>query len=237
MSDDPGGEVSVEASGETVGEAKWAAIRELERLIPSLDRESVRFQVVTEGERGILGVGTMPARVVASATAPTARVVSPPSVVERPATERDVAVGLLERVAAVLGLPVAIEVVESETELIATATGGDAGVLIGRHGQMLDALQVLANAVAHHTVGQERRRIVIDAAGYRERRGATLEQLARRTADRVTATGERSPLEPMSAIERRIVHESLKDDPEVVTASEGAEPYRCVVILPRPAAD
>ncbi len=233
MSDETTGDVSVEATGETVGEAKWAAIRELERLIPSLDRDTVRFQVVTEGERGILGVGTTPARVVASAAAAAEREVSRPTVAERPTTERDVAVGLLERVTAALGLPTSIELEESETELVATATGGDAGVLIGRHGQMLDALQVLANAVAHHTVGPERLRIVIDAAGYRARRGATLEQLARRTAESVIATGERAALEPMSAVERRIVHESLKDDPQVVTASEGAEPYRCVVVSPR----
>lgn len=237
MSDDATEEVSVEATGETVGEAKWAAIRELERLIPSLDREAVRFQVVTEGERGILGVGTTPARVVASAPAAAEREGSRPTVVERPTTEREVAVGLLERVTAALGLPSSIELEERETELVATATGGDAGVLIGRHGQMLDALQVLANAVAHHTVGPERLRIVIDAAGYRDRRAATLEQLARRTADRVIATGERAALEPMSAVERRIVHESLKDDPEVVTASEGAEPYRCVVVSPGRSAD
>lgn len=233
MNDEGSEDVSVEAAGETVGEAKWAAIRELERLIPSLDRETVRFQVVTEGERGILGVGTTPARVVASAAVPAGRELSRPSVVERPTTERDVAVGLLERVTVVLGLPSSIELEERETELVATVTDGDAGVLIGRHGQMLDALQVLANAIAHQTVGQERLRIVIDAAGYRDRRGATLEELARRTADRVIATGERAPLEPMSAVERRIVHESLKDDPEVVTASEGAEPYRCVVVSPR----
>jgi spoIIIJ-associated protein len=242
MSDAPVEDVSVEATGETVGEAKWAAIRELERLVPSLDRETVRFQVVTEGERGILGVGTTPARVVASVaapveTAPTRQTAAELPTTELPTTEREVAVGLLERVTGVLGLPSSIELEERETELVAIAKGGDAGILIGRHGQMLDALQVLANAVAHHTVGPDRRRIVIDAAGYRDRRGATLEQLARRTADRVIATGERTALEPMSAVERRIVHESLKDDPEVMTASEGAEPYRCVVVLPRRSAD
>jgi len=108
-----------------------------------------------------------------------------------------------------------------------------AGVLIGRHGQMRDALQLLANAIAHSRLGDERRRIVIDAAGYRARRAETLETLARRTAERVSATGQPTMLEPMSAVERRIVHEALKDDPEVETASEGAEPYRCVVVLPR----
>jgi spoIIIJ-associated protein len=224
-------ELSVEATGETVGEAKWAAIRELERLIPGLDRETVRLQVVTEGERGLLGVGTTPAQVVATAPA-LPRPPSPPQE-ESASDERGIATGLLERVSAALGVPVAIELDEDEDEVRAAVTGGDAGVLIGRHGQMLDALQLLANAIAHHVVGPDRRRIVIDAAGYRARRTASLEQLARRTAERVAATGERAPLEPMSAVERRIVHESLKDDPDVATASDGDEPYRYVVIVPR----
>lgn len=225
-------ELSVDATGETVGEAKWAAIRELERLIPGLDRETVRFQVVTEGERGLLGVGTTPARVVA--TAPALSRPAPPADEEGEASdERAIAVGLLERVSSALGEPLAIEVDETEREVRATVTGRDAGVLIGRHGQMLDALQVLANAVAHHTAGPDRRRIVIDAAGYRARREASLEQLARRTAERVAATGERAALEPMSAAERRAVHECLKDDPEVTTASDGDEPYRYVVVVPR----
>ena len=63
-------EVSVEATGETVGEAKWAALRELERLAPGIDRDEVRFQVVSEGERGLLGVGYAPARVLASVERP-----------------------------------------------------------------------------------------------------------------------------------------------------------------------
>jgi spoIIIJ-associated protein len=121
----------------------------------------------------------------------------------------------------------------AQAEVVASASGPDAGVLIGRHGQMLDALQLLANAIAHARIGEDRRRIVIDAAGYRARRTETLETLARRTAERVSATGRPTMLEPMSAVERRIVHEALKDDPEVETASEGAEPYRCVVVLPR----
>lgn len=224
-------ELSVDATGETVGEAKWAAIRELERLIPGLDRETVRFQVVTEGERGLLGVGTTPARVVATAPALSRPV--PPAEEGEASDEQAIAVGLLERVASALGSPLAIEVDETEGEVHATVTGRDAGVLIGRHGQMLDAIQVLANAVAHHTVGADRRRIVIDAAGYRARREASLEQLARRTAERVAATGERAALEPMSAAERRAVHECLKDDPEVTTASDGDEPYRYVVVVPR----
>ena len=130
-----------------------------------------------------------------------------------------------------------VDVTEGDEEVVATVTGGDLGVLIGRHGQMIDALQYLANAMAHRSVGDDRRRIVVDAAGYRARRSATLETLARRSAEQASATGRRVELEPMSAVERRLVHEALKDDPEVETASEGVEPNRYVVVLPRRSAD
>jgi spoIIIJ-associated protein len=229
-------ELSVEATGETVGEAKWSALRELERLAPGIDREAVRFQVVSEGERGLLGVGYAPARVVATAERPAAPAATTPA---EAASEGEPAVAreLLERVVTALGVDARVAVAESGDEVVATVTGGDLGVLIGRHGQMIDALQYLANAIAHRSVGQERRRIVVDAAGYRARRSATLETLARRSAEQASATGRRVELEPMSAVERRIVHEALKDDPEVETASEGAEPNRYVVVLPRRSAD
>jgi spoIIIJ-associated protein len=225
-------EVSVEATGETVGEAKWSALRELERLAPGLDRDAVRFQVVSEGERGLLGVGYTPARVVATAERPEERVSAPPA-----EGEAGVAQELLERVVSALDVDARVDVSESDEEVVVTVTGGDLGVLIGRHGQMIDALQYLANAMAHRSVGDERRRIVVDAAGYRARRSATLETLARRSAEQASATGRRVELEPMSAVERRIVHEALKDDPEVETASEGAEPNRYVVVLPRRSVD
>jgi spoIIIJ-associated protein len=228
-------ELSVEATGETVGEAKWSALRELERLAPGIDRDAVRFQVVSEGERGLLGVGYAPARVVATADRPAAPAATAP--VEAAEGEPAVARELLERVVTALGVDARVELAESDDEVVATVTGGDLGVLIGRHGQMIDALQYLANAIAHRSVGEERRRIVVDAAGYRARRSATLETLARRSAEQASATGRRVELEPMSAVERRIVHEALKDDPEVETASEGVEPNRYVVVLPRRSAD
>ena len=226
-------EVSVEATGETVGEAKWAALRELERLAPGIDRDAVRFQVVSEGERGLLGVGYTPARVVATAERPAERGAPAPPVEGEAAVARE----LLERVVSALDVEARVDVTEADEEVVATVTGGDLGVLIGRHGQMIDALQYLANAMAHRSVGDERRRIVVDAAGYRARRTATLETLARRSAEQASATGRRVELEPMSAVERRLVHEALKDDPEVETASEGVEPNRYVVVLPRRSAD
>ncbi len=120
---------------------------------------------------------------------------------------------------------------------MATLVGDDLGVMIGRHGQTIDALQYLANAIGYRTWGEERVPVVVDAAGYRARRAASLESLARRGAERAAATGARVELEPMTAVERKIVHELLKDDPEVETASEGAEPNRFVVVLPRRSAD
>jgi spoIIIJ-associated protein len=226
-------EVSIEATGETVGEAKWSALRELERLAPGIDRDAVRFQVVSEGERGLLGVGYTPARVVATAERPEERGAQAPPAEGEAAVARE----LLERVVGALDLDARVDVTEGDEEVVATVTGGDLGVLIGRHGQMIDALQYLANAMAHRSVGDDRRRIVVDAAGYRARRSATLETLARRCAEQASATGHRVELEPMSAVERRLVHEALKDDPEVETASEGVEPNRYVVVLPRRSAD
>lgn len=227
-------EVSVEATGETVGEAKWAALRELERIAPGIDRDGVRFQVVSEGERGLLGVGYAPARVLASVARPLE---NGPQATASDTGEAAIARELVERVVSTLALDASVRVDDREDEVLATVTGGDLGVLIGRHGQMIDALQYLANAIAHRKLGDERRRIVIDAAGYRARRSTTLEGLARRSAERASATGHRVELEPMSAVERRIVHEALKDDPEVTTLSEGTEPNRFVVVVPRRSAD
>ena len=127
-------EVSVEAEGETVGEAKWAAVRELQRLAPGLDREAIRFQVVTEGERGLLGVGTTPARVVATALAPAPQpAVAPVEHDDRLGSEADIAAGLLRRALDALGLDGDVEVGErvssregAEPEVVAIASGPDA---------------------------------------------------------------------------------------------------------------
>ncbi|MBD0338435.1 MAG: protein jag [Thermoleophilia bacterium] len=217
--------LSVEATGETLGEAKWAALRELEALHPGLDKAAVSFQVVSEGERGILGVGYAPARVVAT--------VPPDAVAEAGGPESEggeLVRQLLGRVTAAVGVSCRIAIEEDEETIRAALAGRDLGVLIGRHGQTIDALQYLANAFVLRS-GQ-RKRVVVDAAGYRARREATLETLARRTARRVAETGERVALEAMSPVERRIVHELLKDDAAVETVSEGLEPHRHVVVVP-----
>jgi spoIIIJ-associated protein len=225
-------DVTVEMTGETVGEAKWAALRELERLRPGLNKDAVRFQVVSEGERGLLGVGYEPARVVASVDqedAPEPAQAAPRDESDDAAHLRDV----VERIAREIGVQCTIEIEETDEELRAVCDGNDLGMLIGRHGQTIDAIQYLANAIIFRGRYDERKPVIVDAAGYRDRRQATLDALALRMAEQAAATGQRVELEPMTAVERKIVHEKLKDDPEVETASEGTEPNRFVVIYPR----
>jgi spoIIIJ-associated protein len=217
--------ITVESTGETVGEAKWAALRELELLVPGLDRDSVEFQVVSEGERGLLGVGFTPAHVIASAAAQGAAAGSDASSATQTARE------FVQRAAAAIGASVTATAVERDDVVTVTCTGADLGLFIGKHGQTIDAIQYLANAMARSQGDQHA--VVVDAAGYRARRTATLETVAKRTAQRASATGHRVELDPMTPVERKIVHEALKDDPEVETASEGSEPNRYVVVLPR----
>jgi spoIIIJ-associated protein len=220
--------VSVEATGETVGEAKWNALRDLERAAPGLDKAGVTFQVVSEGERGLLGVGYTPARVVASIDAASASSAAPPAHDETEIEQR--VRGLVERVVGAMGIGARVDVHESDDEVLVICTGGDLGLLIGKHGQTIDALQHVANAALHRG-GGDAKPVTVDAAGYRERRRATLEAIALRGADRALR-GERVLLEPMTAVERKVVHERLKEVAGVQTASEGAEPNRYVVVLP-----
>jgi spoIIIJ-associated protein len=221
------GDVVVETTGETVGEAKWAALREVELRHPGVDKSAVHFEVVSEGERGLLGVGYAPARVLARVPAEaidTARLDES----ER-ASEVRMLVG---RVTAALGVDGLLVVVEDDAAITVTCTGDDVALLIGRHGQTIDAVQYLMNAIAHRAHGDDRKEVVVDAAGYRERRRVTLESLAERTADQVRASGSRIELDPMTAVERKVVHLKLKELDGVATASEGAEPNRYVVVLP-----
>jgi spoIIIJ-associated protein len=227
MSADAGEPLQVEATGETVGEAKWSALRELERLAPGLDKSAVRFQVVSEGERGLLGVGYTPARVLAVVDEV---VEAEPSAPDSP--HAALARELVERVAQAIGVECRVQVEEDEDAVHVRCSGRELGVLIGRHGQTIDAVQYIANAIAYRTLSEERKEIVVDAAGYRERRRATLEALAVRSAERAARSGEPVELEPMSAVERKVVHLRLKSFPGVETTSEGAEPNRFVVVLP-----
>jgi spoIIIJ-associated protein len=227
--------VQVEATGETVGEARWAALHELERRYPALDRTAVEFVVLSEGQRGLLGVGYEPARVIATLSgappdAAPARTVAEPHPEDSPTAARVRA--LMAHVVDGLGLDASVSIVESDAGVAATVTGDDLGLLIGRHGHTIDAVQYLANAIVHRHE-EAPLDVVVDAQGYRARRERTLRDVAARAAADAIRTGEPVPLEPMSSVERKIVHVYLKAEvPRVRTASEGAEPNRHVVVLP-----
>ena len=203
----------VEATGETVGEAKWAALRELERLSPGSTRRASRFQVVSEGERGLLGVGYEPARVIAVVAEDGAvarrrrrRRESPSS----PRRSREV----LERIAAALGVRCRIDVAEEDDDARRPpAPGRDLGLLIGKHGQTIDAIQYLVNAIASGRRPDERKAIVVDAAGYRAGGARRSSRSRVRAAERARGDGRRVELEPMTAVERKVVHVPLKDYP------------------------
>lgn len=189
----------------------------------------MRFEVVAEGERGLLGVGYEPARVVAHVPAEALET--------EPLEESDLAAelrSLVARITAALGVDGRVDVREDDETLLVTCSGADVALLIGRHGQTIDAVQYLLNAISHRTYGEGRKEVVVDAAGYRERRRVALEALALRTAQEVQETGRRVELDPMTAVERKVVHLKLKEVPGVETTSEGTEPNRYVVVLPAP---
>jgi spoIIIJ-associated protein len=220
----------VEATGETVGEAKWAALRELERQRPGIDRNTVRFEVVSEGERGLLGVGYAPARVVAITEDAAVATVSDEPAPDESELAADVR-GLVERIVEELGVRGRVVVREEADGLHVDCVGGDAGVLIGRYGQTIDAVQYIVNAIVARR-GGERVDVTVDAAGYRERRRAMLERIAVRSAERARNEGAPVELEPMTAVERKVVHLRLKEFDGVETSSEGTEPNRYVVVSP-----
>jgi spoIIIJ-associated protein len=139
---------------------------------------------------------------------------------------------LVEGVLDELDLGGVVEIVEDDDRITASVVGDDDyGLLIGKRGQTIDALQLLAYQAAFRGL-RDRKRVVIDAAGYRERRRETLTARADRAAEQALGEGHSVEMDPMSAQERRVVHEHLKDRAGVETYSEGDDPHRYVVVAP-----
>jgi spoIIIJ-associated protein len=138
---------------------------------------------------------------------------------------------MLERIAEAAGVEATVEVREAEDGLHAEFLGDDLGLLIGHHGQTIDAIQHLAYRIASHGDG-ERVSVLVDAAGYRERRAATLRATADQAAQQAISGHRAVSLDAMSALERKVIHEHLKDRHDVETYSEGQEPSRYLVVAP-----
>jgi spoIIIJ-associated protein len=147
------------------------------------------------------------------------------------------AAAVVERVLESLGVGGEVAVEETPLEICVSISGeNDSALLIGRHGMTIDALQHIAARAAFHGHDRDRKRVVVDAAGYRDRRQSALERAAEQAAEDALAGGRPVELDPMNAFERRIVHEHLKDRAGLETHSEGEEPDRRLVVSPLPGA-
>jgi spoIIIJ-associated protein len=215
-------DISAIGGGESLGEAKWAAMKELETRFPGITAEAVRFAVVEEpgGESGR-------ARVEAEVDVEAWREQAD-DLPEEPAERVRAVVG---RIAQALGLRASVDIEETDDEVRATVNGDDLGLLIGKHGATIDAVQHLAFRAAFRGQG-ERKQVVVDAAGYRDRREAALHRMADRAVSEALRFDRAVELEPMRPGERKVVHLYLRDRTDVDTHSEGDEPERRLVVTP-----
>ena len=138
---------------------------------------------------------------------------------------------VLEEIVDALDLEAEVEVSEDEDRIAGRVQGDDLGLLIGRRGQTIDAVQLVCYRAAFRG-RQERKRVVVDAAGYRERRRELVERQADQAAERALETGREIELEPMTPTERKIVHDRLKERTGLETFSEGEGHERCVIVAP-----
>ncbi len=237
---------SVEGRGRTVDDAILDALTKL-----GASREAVDIEVLTEGSRGVWGIGAEDARVRAvlkAAARPVAQPKQTRVAVAEPeippgASEAEIARHVVATLVSKMGLKADVVIAEpppstvssepqGEPPIVVDIRGDDLGILIGRRGETLRDLQFIARLIVSRKVGHWPN-LVVDVQAYRQHREQALTQLARRMADKVRLTRQPVALEPMPPNERRIVHLALRDDPYVTTQSTGEGEARKVVIYPR----
>lgn len=197
-----------EFTANTVEEAKELAAQEF-----GADKSKITFTVIEEEKKGILGIGKKDAKVLA----------------EYEPTKAEIASEYIKKVLSCMGIQAELEVTETEDGALIDISGDTTGAIIGRRGETLDSLQYLA-AMAANKGDKEYYRINLDSCGYREKRKAALEELARKISRSVLKSGRTSTLEPMNPYERRIIHAAVGEIEGVTSKSIGEEPYRRVVI-------
>lgn len=238
--------ITIEATGKTIEEALKSGLEQLQK-----EEKEVVMEVITEPSSGIFGFGKKEAKIRLTVQEPVEAVVTSAATEEMTEAEKtddsvetkadkeenrlsaeEVAAdgkAFLQEVLDKMGIPVMIEKMIKEERIIFHLRGNDLGVLIGKHGQTLDALQYLVNLKANK--GKESRFfIMLDVENYRARREETLKALAHRLASRVKHSHNKVILEPMNGYERKIIHLALQDMEHIRTESEGQDPYRHVVI-------
>jgi len=202
----------VEKSGKTVDEAVENALAEL-----NIALNEAEIEIIEEPSKGLFGfIGSKPARVRVKVKETVARQ----------------AKDFLSKIMSIMQLDVDIALVEKDEKILININGNDLGILIGKRGETLDAIQYLVNLSANKNI-EKRKRIFIDIEGYRKRREETLKKLAYKLADKARQRGRNVILEPMNSMERRIIHTALQGRDDIYTFSEGEEPYRKIIISPK----
>lgn len=218
---------SVEASGRTVDEALEKALEDL-----GAAADQVQTQILTEGSRGLLGLGGEEARVRVTLVQPEEPAELPPA----GEGVEEIALDVLRKLLRYMGVQAQVVVREPDqgetSPIVLDVTGDDLGILIGRQGETLRDLQYIARLIVSRKL-QRWVNLVVDVGGYKRRRERILTQLAHRMAERVVAEGRPMALEPMPPHERRIVHIALRGHELVRTESTGEGRRRKVVILPK----
>lgn len=201
-----------EYNGKNVDEAVTKACVDL-----GVPTEKLQYEVIEKGSNGFLGIGSKPAVIKARKNASTEGII------------REFLGKVFE--AMELTVKVDIDIKEEEKENIANINviGDDVGILIGKRGQTLDSLQYLVSLVINKE-SEKYLRVKLDTENYRERRKATLENLAKNIAFKVKRIKKPVSLEPMNPYERRIIHSTLQEFNDIITYSEGEEPFRRVII-------
>ncbi|HAO6526350.1 TPA: protein jag [Listeria monocytogenes] len=200
----------ITAQGSNVEEAIQNALATLETT-----RDKVEVEVLDEGKKGIFGIGSRLAMV---------------KVIEKE-DGIQVAIDYLLDVATKMGEVITIDVEEVGKDVKLQIKGDSLGMLIGKHGQTLNALQYLTQLIANKTTSQYKN-IIVNVGDYRERRHETLVILANKMADKALKTKRAVHLEPMPSFERKIIHAILSENEQIETHSEGRDPYRYIVIKP-----
>ena len=198
----------VEKSAKTVDLAVEEALRAL-----SVTRDEVEVEIIDAGAKGFIGLGSKPARVKVTVKH------DPEGIAE----------AFIQEMGAAMGIEIDVKSSLTEKQLDITLTGKNMGILIGKRGQTLDAIQYLVSLAVNKGVAPYLN-VVIDSENYRKKRKEILEQLAFNLAKKVKTTRRSVTLEPMNTFERRIIHSALQNDKQISTYSEGADPFRNIVI-------
>ena len=222
---------------DATGNSVAAETRQMPGALDSASEEAA--SVLSEGAAAGEGAATenMPDQGELTLPAGSEAAAAAPAEEGEPVDSAALARDLLDQILQAMSVPATVGVQrQPEGSLRLLVEGPEMGVVIGKHGATINALQYLVSLIVQKRAG-ERIRLVIDAEGYRSRREQALKEMARAYAQRVKETGHEAVLDALQSYERRIIHNSLTDDPDVFTYSEGEEPDRRVVISPRDAVE